>query len=188
MVYSGTQKEFTESDIPAPTTEYGKQKLEVENYITRQFSNYINLRLTKVYGIEKGDQTLFTSWLDSLMRHETIFSVADIFISPIYIMDVVRILDCLVTQKHYGIFNLGGHETATRYEFSKRLAEFFMLDLSLIEKKPINDFQFIEPRPLYSRLSYSKIIEATGIELTSIEDSFKLMKENYNKLGKRKKA
>lgn len=179
MVYSGTKKEFTESDMPAPSTEYGRQKLEVENYITKQFSNYIILRLTKVYGIEKGDQTLFTSWLDSLIAHKTIFSAVDVFISPLYVMDIVQALDCLITRKHYGIFNLGGHETATRYEFSRRLAEFFEYDLSLIEKKSVNGFQFIEPRPLYSSLNSSKTIGATGIELTSLEDCFKLMKKNY---------
>ncbi len=181
MVYSDTEKEFTEADTLAPSTEYGRQKLEVEQYIEAQFRNYIILRLTKVYGVGKGDQTLFTTWLDSFMRHETIFSADDIFISPIYVMDVVLALDCLITRKHYGIFNLGGHETATRYEFSQRLAKYFMYNLSLIEKKSIKDFQFIEPRPLYSRLSSSKTIQATGIELTSIEDCFKSMKENYNK-------
>lgn len=182
MVYSGTQENFTESDIPAPPTEYGKQKLEVENYITTQFSKYIILRLSKVYGIEKGDQTLFTSWLDSLMGQKTIFSAADIFISPIYVMDVVHALDGLVTGKHCGTFNLGGQETATRYEFSQRLAKFFKYDLSLIEKKSINDFKFIEPRPLYSSLSSSKTIEATGIKLTSLEDCFKLMEKCNNKV------
>lgn len=181
MVYSGTQKNFTESDIPAPPTEYGKQKVEVENYITTQFSKYIILRLSKVYGIEKGDQTLFTSWLDSLMGHKTIFSAADIFLSPIYVMDVVHALDGFVTGKHYGIFNLGGQETATRYEFSQRLAKFFKYDPSLIEKKSINDFKFIEPRPIYSSLSSSKTIEATGIKLTPLEDCFKLIKNSYNK-------
>jgi dTDP-4-dehydrorhamnose reductase len=182
MIYSGTKKEFTEYDIPTPHTEYGRQKLEVENYITTQFSNYIILRLTKVYGIEKGDQTLFTSWLDSLIEHKTIFVTDDNFISPIYIMDVINTLDCLLTRKQYGTFNLGGHETATRYEFSKRLAEFFMYDLSLIERKSISEFKFIEQRPLYSSLSSSKTIEATGIELTLMEDCFKAMKENYNKI------
>lgn len=178
MVYSGTPKNSTESDTLAPPTEYGKQKVEVENYITTQFSKYIILRLSKVYGIEKGDQTLFTSWLDSLMKHKTILSADDVFISPIYVIDVVHALDSLVTGKHYGIFNLGGDETATRYEFSQILARFFNYDLSLIEKKSINDFKFIEPRPLYSSLSSSRIIEATGIKLTSLEDCFKLIEKN----------
>ncbi|MFC2071636.1 SDR family oxidoreductase [Chloroflexota bacterium] len=182
MVYSGSQQNCTESDIPAPVTEYGRQKVEVENYIATQFSKYIILRLSKVYGIEKGDQTLFASWLDSLTERKTILAAADIFISPIYVMDVVHALDGLVTGKHYGIFNLGGHETATRYEFSQRLARFFKYDLSLIEKKSINDFGFIEPRPLYSNLSSAKAIEATGIKLTSVEDCFKLMGKHINNM------
>ena len=182
MVYSGTQKNSTESDMPAPVTEYGRQKVQVENYITTQFSKYIILRLSKVYSIEKGDQTLFTSWLDSLMERKTILAAADIFISPIYVMDVVHALDGLVTGKHYGIFNLGGQETATRYEFSRRLAKFFNYDLSLIEEKSVNDFNFIEPRPLYSSLSSAKTIEATGIKLTSLEDCFKLMGKYINNM------
>ncbi len=181
MIYNGTQKDFTESDIPAPLTEYGRQKVEAENYITTQFSKYIILRLTRVFGVGERDQTLFTSCLDSLMGHKTIFSAADIFLSPIYIMDVVHALDALVSGNHYGIFNLGGHETATRYEFSQRLAKFFNYDLSLIEKKSINDFKFIEPRPLWSSLNSSKIIKATGIRLTSLEHCLKLIKKSYNK-------
>jgi dTDP-4-dehydrorhamnose reductase len=181
MVYSGTRKNYTESDIPAPLTEYGKQKLEVENYIAKQFSKYIILRLTKVYGVEKGDQTLFTSWLDSLMGHKNISSASDMFISPVYVTDVLQTLNALITGKHYGIFNLGGQETGTRYEFSRRLAEFFGYDSSLIEKKSVKDFKFIEPRPLYSSLSSAKTTAATGIKLTPIEDCLELIGENYNK-------
>ena len=164
MIYSGTKKEFTESDIPASATEYGKQKLEVENYIQTHFSKYIILRLTKIYGVEKGDQTLFTSWLDSLMGQEVIYSTDDIFVSPVYVIDVVHALNRLVTGEHYGIYNLGGHENATRYEFSQRLARYFKCDLTLIERKSINNFRFVEPRPLHSSLSSSRIIEATGMK------------------------
>ncbi|MFC1987024.1 sugar nucleotide-binding protein, partial [Chloroflexota bacterium] len=181
MVYSGTQRNFTESDVPAPFTEYGKQKVAVENYITTQFSKYIILRLSKVYGVEKGDQTLFTSCLDSLIAHKTIPAADDIFLSPIYVMDVVHALDGLVTGKHYGIFNLGGQETATRYEFYQRLSRFFGYNLSLIERKSIKDFKCIEPRPLDSNLSSAKTIEATGIKLTPLEDCFKLMGKYHNK-------
>lgn len=181
MVYSDTKKDFSESDICAPLTEYGRQKVEVENYITTQFSKYIILRLSKVYGVEKGDKTLFTSWLDSLISQETILSAGDIFISPIYVMDVVSALDELVRGEHYGIFNLGGHETATRYDFSQRLAKYFNCDLSLIKRKSINDFRFIEPRPLYSSLNSSRIIRATEMKLTSVDDSLKLIGENYGK-------
>ncbi len=179
MVYNGSKKDFTESDASAPTTEYGKQKVEVENYITKHFSKYIILRLSKVYGVKMGDKTLFTSWLESLMRRETILSATDSLLSPIFVRDVVYALDSLVNGEHYGIFNLGGLETATRYELSQRLAEYFKQDLALIEKKSINDFNFIEPRPMHSSLNFSRVIEATKMKLTSVEDCFKLIEKNY---------
>jgi len=183
MVYRGTKKNFAESDTPAPSTEYGKQKVEVENYITKEFNKYIILRLTKVYGVEKDDQTLFTSWLDSLIEHKTIYSADDILISPIFVMDVVHALDGLVFGKYYGIFNLGGQETLTRYECSLKLAKFFNLDSSFIQRCSIRDFNFVEPRLRYSALNSSKVIAATGIKLTSLEDSFKLIKKLRNKRG-----
>lgn len=183
MVYSGTKKNFAESDAPAPPTEYGRQKVEVENYITKEFNKYIILRLTKVYGVEKDDQTLFTSWLGSLIKHKTIYSADDILISPIFVKDVIHALDSLVFGKHYGIFNLGGQETLTRYECSLKLAEFFNLDSSFIQRCSIKDFNFVEPRPLYNSLNSSKVRAATGIKLTSLEDSFKLIKKLRNKRG-----
>ncbi len=179
MVYSGTKRFYKEEDEVCPITEYGKQKADVEKYITKHFRKYIILRLTKVYGIEKSDKTLFTSWLDSLIEYKSINSAVDDFISPVFIMDVVEALEGLVSGNHYGIFNLGGHEILSRYELSLKFAEFFEFNNSLVQKKFIKDFRFIDLRPLYSSLNSSKIIEVTGIKLTSLEDCFRLIKKNY---------
>ncbi|MEW6102617.1 MAG: sugar nucleotide-binding protein [bacterium] len=175
MVYKGDIKFYKESNGVSPITEYGRQKVEVENYIMKTFKRYIILRLTKIFGIEKDDKTLFTSWLELLRGKKTIFSADDVFISPIFIMDVVHSLDRLVSGRHYGIFNLGGCELLTRYELSKRLANFFGYDLSLIQRKSIKSFGFVEPRPLFSSVDSSKIIELTGTKLTPLENCFKLM-------------
>lgn len=180
MVYRGTKKSYKEEDEVCPITEYGKQKVEVEKYITKYFSKYIILRLTKVYGIEKGDKTLFTSWLDSLMKHEPIVSAIDNFVSPLYVADVSPVLERLIGEKCYGIFNLSGPEMLSRYELSIKFANFFGFDTSLVQKKSIKDFKFIEPRPRYSCLDSSKIIRVSGIKLTSIEEGFRLVKKNYN--------
>lgn len=178
MVYDGTKKDFSESDELAPSTEYGKQKVEVENYIITNFSRYIILRLTKVYGVERGDGTLFTSWLDSLMRHKTIPCADDVFISPLYVMDVVGALEELIDGEHYGIFNLGGIETATWYDFALRLAKYFKCDLSLVEKKSIGDFKFVEQRPLYSSLNSSAIRETIELRLTPLRVCFKMIDQS----------
>lgn len=178
MVYNGTKKFYKEEDDVCPITEYGKQKVEVENYIIKHFKKYIILRLTKVYGVEKGDKTIFVSWFDSFMKQETISSVVDNFISPLFVMDIVHALERLILGKHYGIFNLGGPELLSRYELSLRFAKFFGFNTSLVQKKSIKNFKFIEPRYLYNGLDSSRIINVTSIKLTSIEEGFKLIK-NY---------
>jgi dTDP-4-dehydrorhamnose reductase len=175
MVYSGNEKFYRESDRVSPITEYGRQKVEVEKYIMEGFHRYIILRLTKVFDVKRDGQTLFISWLDSLSHGKTIFSADDIFISPIFIMDAVYVLEKLVSGRHYGIFNLGGKELLTRYEFSKMLAKFFGYDLSLIQRRSIKDFGFVEPRSLFSSLDPSKTIEATGVKLTGLKECFELI-------------
>ncbi|MCG2719077.1 MAG: sugar nucleotide-binding protein [Nanoarchaeota archaeon] len=179
MVYNGTKKFYKEEDETCPITEYGRQKLTVEGYITKHFKRYIILRLTKVYGVERGDKTLFTSGLDSLLEHKLISSAVDNFISPLFVIDVIHVLDSLVSGKHYGIFNLGGPETLSRYESLIRFANFLGFDDSLIQKCSIKDFKFIEPRSIYNSLDSSKIVDTIGIILTFIEDSFKLINKNY---------
>lgn len=179
MVYNGNKKFYNEEEEVCPITEYGKQKVEVEKYIMNNFEKYIILRLTKVIGIKKGDKTLFTSWFDTLVKNKPIYSAVDNYLSLVYAEDVVSAINLLVVGNHNGVFNLGGSEILSRYDWSIKFANFLGLNSSLIHKKFIKDFKFIEPRLAYSSLDSSKIIKTTGIKLTLIEDCFNMMKRNY---------
>lgn len=187
MVYIGKKQNPTELDYPEPITEYGKQKLIVEQHIKNTFNKYIILRSTKVFGVEKGDQTLFTGWLDKLAKNEKIYAADDIFISPIFIMDILKITMILMDGNHYGIYNLGGKNTLSIYNFSKTFAEFCGFDLSLIQKVTNKDFNFIEARPMYNSVDSTKVKRTTNVDLTSYEDCFGVILNNYgiirNKAG-----
>lgn len=179
MVYNGKKQNPTELDEPEPITEYGRQKAKVEDYVKSRFSNYIILRLTKVFGVEKGDKTIFTSWMDRLLMGEKILSAYDSFISPVCITDVVEAIDTLMDNRHYGIYNLGGHEVLSVYEFSRRLAHFFYYDVSHIEKISIRDFNFVEQRPEYNSVDSTKIKRILSNKETPYENYFKLIGHNY---------
>jgi len=187
MVYNGKKQNPTELDYPEPITEYGKQKLIVEQYIKNTFNRYIILRLTKVFGIETGDQTLFTGWLDKLVKNEKIYAAGDIFISPVFIMDVLKVIENLMNGNHYGIYNLGGDKTMSVYNFSKKLAEFCGGDLSLIQQVANTDFNFIEARPRYNSVDSTKVKRTTNVYMTSYEECFRVILNNYgilkNKAG-----
>lgn len=187
MVYNGKTQNATELDNPDPTTEYGRQKLIVEQYIKNTFDKYIILRLTKVFGIERGDQTLFTGWLDKLVKNEKIYVANDIFISPVFIMDILKVTMNLMNGNHCGIYNFGGYKTMSSYNFSEKLAEFCGFDLSLIQKVANADFNFIEARPMYNIVDSTKVKITTNVDITSYEECFWVIFNNYgivkNKAG-----
>lgn len=179
MVYDGIKQNPTELDCPEPITEYGRQKSILEQYIINTYDKYIILRLTKVFGIEKGDQTLFTGWLDKLMKNEKIYATSDTFISPVFIMDVLKVIGILMNGNHYGIYNIGGDNTMSAYNFSKKLAEFCGFDSSLIQRVVNADFNFIEARPMYNSVDSTKVKMITNVDVTPYEECFKIILNNY---------
>lgn len=179
MVYNGKKRNPDELEEPEPITEYGRQKLIMEQYIKNIFNKYIILRLTKVFGIEKGDQTLFTGWLDKLIKNEKIYAADDVFISPVFIMDVLKVIEILMNGNHSGIYNLGGNDIKSIYDFSRELAEFCGFDISLIQQVSIDKLDFIEVRPKYNSIDSTKVKRVTNMGLTSYKECFRLMLNNY---------
>ena len=90
LVYNGKDTLPVEDDNPDPIVEHGRQKLEVERFIEERFPAHIILRLTKVFGIQKNDGTIFTSWLDRFEKHETVLAADDLFISPLYVTTLLQ--------------------------------------------------------------------------------------------------
>jgi dTDP-4-dehydrorhamnose reductase len=179
MVFDGETESSSESSDPNPLSEYGKQKLEVEKFIADNFEKYLILRLTKVFGVEKYDKSIFTSWLDKFMQKEKIAAASDVFISPVYVMDVIRITELLMKNNHFGSYNLGGPEISRISDFAIRLAGFFDYDSGLIREVSINDLGFTEKRPRFNSVDSTKILRESGIKLTAIRDCFNLIAENY---------
>lgn len=181
MIYTGNSEYPDESDEPAPLTQYGKQKYEIEQYIMGNFGKYIILRLTKVYDVKQGDGTIFTSWLDSLRGNVTIRAASDIFISPVFADDVTRALCLLIENNHSGIYNLGGDYISSPYDLAGRLADYFHLDPGLINRVSIGDFHFKEPRPKYNSVDPGKIKKLVKFSLTDYRTAFRLIGQNYGK-------
>lgn len=179
MVFDGEFELPKESDDLKPVSEYGKQKLEVERFIINNFDKYIILRLTKVFGVGKCDNTLFTAWLDKLMKKENIIAASDVFISPVYVMDVLSMTDFLMENNRSGVYNLGGREILRISDFAKKLALFFNYNLACIKEASINDFGFQEKRPKFNSVDSTKIRRDSGARLTAVDDCFKLIADSY---------
>lgn len=179
MVYDGYITGPDESVPPNPINEYGRQKLLVEKFIKGNFKRYIILRLTKVFGVQRGDSTIFTSWIERLEFGEKLKVLHDIFISPVFVGDVVRFINALMEGGYSGIFHLGGAEIGSFANFAKRLAVYFKYDDNRIYPISISELNLAERRPKFNTLNSGKLLKTTGFVLTTYEDCFKLISENF---------
>ncbi len=104
-----------------PLNLYGEQKLQLEQ--EGEEMGALVIRLSKVYGIERGDKTLFDEMAQTLMAGKDVRAAYDLIFSPIYVGDVVKRVIHLATKGEREIANVVGPTFASRLEMANALAQ-----------------------------------------------------------------
>lgn len=168
FVFDGRKGEYVESDPPSPILLYGRQKLEMERYIASMSTEFVILRLAKVYGETRGDGTLFTAWLPVLLQGKTIRAAQDQRFSPIFVGDVVGAILAVMEKKARGLYHAAGPMGASRFDFLRMLrSEVVKQSDARAEIAPcsIHDFDLPERRPENVTMHPDKLVAATGLIL-----------------------
>lgn len=177
-VFDGLKGNYLESDQTNPVLTYGKQKVEIEEYLSERCSNYTVVRLSKVFGLESGDGTLFTDWLQQIKNRETIYCATDQIFSPICVADVVKGIIGLIDMDGEGIFHLGATQAYSRLELLNmllsELPDHISNSVSVVPCS-IHDFELPEKRPLDISLNPARMVELTGLKLQSVQESVRLV-------------
>ena len=173
FVFDGMKGNYTETDPADPILLYGRQKVEVEQYLEEVCGDYIVARLAKVFGAERGDRTLFTGWLDAIERGQrTIRCAEDQVFSPIYVGDVVEGLIRLMEAGAQGVFHLSSREPFSRLALLEMLlADVQKVSPVQVEVTPcsIHDFGLREKRPLDVSMIPDTLMAVTGFEVSGVE-------------------
>lgn len=107
-VFSCEQNLADETWVPQPRTLYGHQKLEVENFLQVNTSNYAVIRPTKVLGL---NSSLFESWNSLRERKRPLKINAQARIAPISISRLIHLIHELESTNLNGIFHLSGKQS-----------------------------------------------------------------------------
>ena len=179
LVYSGDKDFFTELDPPAPKSYYAKTKLEAEG-IVRDYENHIILRIALLYGWGNVFTNSFTDWLHTELRakrHIKVFT--DQFRTPIYVMDVADAIKELIQKDIKNeLFNLGGPEKISRYEFAKRFVETFGYKEELLEPVKMEDVKSYVSGVKDCSLDSSKIQKILSFKIKNINEGLNLFKKS----------
>lgn len=180
-VFDGKKGMYKETDKPNPLNYYAKTKLEAEKLINK---NHAIIR-TSIYGwnIIKERKNFATFILEELENSKKINIFEDQYNTIILTNNLAEALKEIVDKNKKGIYNIGGSERQSKYEFALKLADVFELNKRLINPIIIDDAEDKDQRPPDVSLDSTKAKKELNVKLLNIEEGLELMKklrdENY---------
>jgi dTDP-4-dehydrorhamnose reductase len=124
-----------------PCTEYGRQKLEVENYLLNTIKcRSIVLRLSKVI---YPDFPLFSKWISDLNEGKSIKPFKDLFIAPVFVDRVIELVYQMMKFGITGLFHFSGESLISYAEIAYLISEIKLFNKSLLLpiEKPLPNIQ-----------------------------------------------
>jgi len=180
-IFDGKSGPYNENEKPNPLGYYGRTKFASENALKISGSINTIIRTNVLYGIASKSRPDFVRWVvQSLRDKKEIRIVTDQINNPTFIDDLVQAISKIIEFNKTGIFNIGGKEFLSRYDFTLMIADFFALDKTLIT--PITTDELHQPakRPLQSGLIILKAETELGFKPCSIKESLAIMKKELS--------
>lgn len=158
-VFDGAEGNYTEEHPKSPTTVYGRQKAEVEDFIAANFSDFYIFRLSKTYSVNLDERSLFSEIYSSLANNRKVFAAVDQyfnFTNVEYVSQVILSFLASANRK-FGLYNLAKDRIVSRHSLICATAKLFGFDETLIQPIHLNDLPFSEVRPLNTALNCEKL-------------------------------
>lgn len=177
-IFDGKKGPYDENAPPNPVGYYGRTKLASENAIRISGTFFTILRTNVLYGIAPNSRPDFVRWVvNSLRNKQEIRIVKDQIGNPTFIDDLVQAINKIIEFRKTGVYNIGGKEFLSRYDFTLRIADYFGLDKRIII--PITTEELKQParRPLRSGLLILKAETELGYKPHTITEALSAMKK-----------
>lgn len=129
LVFGPNASAPSEHDVPNPATEYGRQKLTVENHLLQEIPESQIIRLTKVVSPEL---PLFLRWIDAMKRNIRIAAFSDLFLSPLAVSVTASIVFELSRSRQRGIFHFSASDSMSYFDMAKWLTSRYNFDPTLV--------------------------------------------------------
>jgi dTDP-4-dehydrorhamnose reductase len=178
-VYDGVKGNFSEDDGKInPQNYYGLSKYEGELEICKK-QNSLIFR-TNIFGWNIQDKKSIGEWvLEALKAKRKVKGFKDTYFSSIYTMELARVIDMAIRRNLTGVFNCGGLDSCSKYEFALKIADYFGLDKTSITPVTIDDHNFKAKRGKNLTLNVSKLQKILDYRLPTIDQSIEAFYRDY---------
>lgn len=180
-VFDGSKGSYDDDAETKPTTEYGRQKVAVEREIPSLTDNFLILRLSKIYGLEKYDNTLLSEIASSLTSGKTISAADDQFFCATLVADLVGAIHAIQEAKLTGVMNVCSPEAWSRYDIAKELGGKLRVNPELVKRIKLHDLLSMKGRPLNTSMVCSRLRKLSGISFKPLRESIEQMAAVWKK-------
>ncbi|GAK51709.1 putative dTDP-4-dehydrorhamnose reductase [Candidatus Moduliflexus flocculans] len=175
-IFDGKHGPYDEDSLPSPINLYGEAKLEAEQVICRELTDYLIIRVTVVYGKESQNKNFVIRLLQTLQQGKIIQVPIDQVGNPTYVDNLADAALELVCRKQRGIFNVAGSERMTRYAFACLAAQIFGLDSTKIIPVSTDELHQNARRPLNAGMNVEKTQSIITTPLLSPQEGLQRLK------------
>lgn len=187
FIFDGENGPYVETDTPKPISFYGESKLAAEQIIQASSISWAIGRTVLVYGIAADmSRTNIVLWVKkSLEDGKTIQVVNDQWRTPSLAEDLVLGAELLLDRKATGIFNLSSDEMMTPYELALKVADYFGLDHTLIQKADKTMFTQPAKRPPKTGFIIEKARKELGFNPRNFSEGLEIVAHQIAEQSKR---
>lgn len=180
-VFNGRQGMYSEEDIPDPVTLYGKQKLQIEQYMIHHLDNYLIFRLSRAAGSSFGEKDIFNEFYTKIMRGEEIVCLKNQSFCLTEIGDIVCGITQALKQGKNGLYHLSSANYISRYELADLYARKIFGGYEKILEKEYKEMSFLDDRHIYGGLKGNKSVDLLGIHYMGLNEILYRYFKTYQK-------
>lgn len=176
---------YTEYDVCAPVSVYGKTKFLGEEYVKQFSTKYFIVRTAWLYGYYGNN---FVKTMMKINRENGASRVVcDQRGNPTNAADLAHHILKLLTTEEYGIYHGTGNGECSWYEFTEKIVEYAGIDATV---SPCTTDEYPTPakRPAYSSLDNMMFRQTVGDEFRPWEEALSCFMKNYLEMEKENKG
>ncbi|GAB4314109.1 MAG: dTDP-4-dehydrorhamnose reductase [Bacteroidales bacterium] len=181
-VFNGTSgNPYSETDPPAPLSAYGKSKLEGEKVLQNSDVKSTIIRTSWLYSEFR--QNFVKTMLRLMQEREEISVVDDQIGTPTWATDLAKTILLLIgneqEMEQKELFHFSNSGAASWYDFAWEIADLAGLDCR-IRPIPTSKYPLPAPRPHFSLMSKTKIMNKLAITIPHWKESLRNCLKNLN--------
>ncbi|MCZ6676206.1 MAG: sugar nucleotide-binding protein [Candidatus Poribacteria bacterium] len=181
-VFDGARGGYADDAVTYPINEYGRQKAEVERRLWKICDgDVLIIRLSKVFGLDKGDGTLLDEMASRLSQGLLVRAACDQIFCPVLVDDVVKMVMALQQARATGIINVCSPEAWRRLDLALAMADVLDVDGALVQEISLDDLGEPFRRPKRTNLICQRLRETADIEFVPTARCIEQVARNYRR-------